>query len=645
MNADYSAYTDNDDKSNVWQRYKQYILICIVWLICIGVFVVCILAVAAIVVFSYILSGYSGGPLMIPYLLTGIWVIVMAVLALEHCLAILILGIRLHKSFLFVTTGAIWCAFAAIGCSIVVLFIPDVRPFMPLVLPFILSFSMMALFTIENDETRPRYSEKVKAQTSWVHLMFLKTVTFSLYLIVTLLIGLYLTVGYYLPIAIAVSMFVLAHTFNLMESPVRHKYILTEREMIARDASIRQVAEDREEQEEQLNAELEKDVDNTSVDIISEMTSPADTVSIASNIFDTGLSQQDDSNIFRRGRRRPIATSNSTFRNSSRLTRRSSLFFSIDLTKNSFRKKFSSASTTDALLNDNSTSHYYEYVHAGGTMKHKIIKYALMAVLSLSVTLLTLLLSHGLFYIIAGIRFRSTKPEIIGYRGHSRSSGIPENSLIAFQYAVNNSLDSVIIDVQLTKDNELIVIHDATVDRTTNGTGHVSELTYLQLQSLVLKSKKVAYQNERVPLLEQVLEVISNSSVDAIIEFRWPYLYRDKNIELQVLQLVEDMNMVNRTRYQSYDPISLITLQSFNNYTTPSVIRRYTMGPQTYIPSIPYSTSTVATSGISFFLNPWVVFQAHRENYKYFVWFDGSERSRYVKSIARSGIDGIFVNN
>ena len=60
----------------------------------------------------------------------------------------------------------------------------------------------------------------------------------------------------------------------------------------------------------------------------------------------------------------------------------------------------------------------------------------------------------------------------------------PENTLVAFREAVKAGAHMIEFDVQLTKDNELVVMHDATVDRTTNGTGKVSELTLAEIRKL-----------------------------------------------------------------------------------------------------------------------------------------------------------------
>lgn len=82
----------------------------------------------------------------------------------------------------------------------------------------------------------------------------------------------------------------------------------------------------------------------------------------------------------------------------------------------------------------------------------------------------------------------------------------PENTLPAFQEAVKAGAHMIEFDVQLTKDNELVVMHDATVDRTTNGTGKVSEMTFAEIRKLDAGSwKSEEFAGLQVPTFREVL--------------------------------------------------------------------------------------------------------------------------------------------
>ncbi|HID07521.1 MAG TPA: glycerophosphodiester phosphodiesterase, partial [Armatimonadetes bacterium] len=74
------------------------------------------------------------------------------------------------------------------------------------------------------------------------------------------------------------------------------------------------------------------------------------------------------------------------------------------------------------------------------------------------------------------------RPIVIGHRGFS--ARYPENTLLSFRKAVELGVDGVELDVRLSKDGMAVLMHDATVDRTTNGIGAVADLTWEQLRTL-----------------------------------------------------------------------------------------------------------------------------------------------------------------
>ncbi len=85
----------------------------------------------------------------------------------------------------------------------------------------------------------------------------------------------------------------------------------------------------------------------------------------------------------------------------------------------------------------------------------------------------------------------------------------PENTVVAFQEAIRLGAHMIEFDVQITKDSKLVIMHDKTVDRTTNGTGLVSELTLEEIKKLDAGSwKSKQYTGEQVPTLKETLEIM-----------------------------------------------------------------------------------------------------------------------------------------
>ena len=83
----------------------------------------------------------------------------------------------------------------------------------------------------------------------------------------------------------------------------------------------------------------------------------------------------------------------------------------------------------------------------------------------------------------------------------------PENSLLAFKNALALGADFIEFDVHLSRDGEVVVIHDATLDRTTTGTGSVRDRTLAELKTLRLKDRSGTVSQEPVPTLDEVAAV------------------------------------------------------------------------------------------------------------------------------------------
>lgn len=93
--------------------------------------------------------------------------------------------------------------------------------------------------------------------------------------------------------------------------------------------------------------------------------------------------------------------------------------------------------------------------------------------------------------------------QIFAHRGFS--SQYPENTMTAFRKALEVGADGIELDARLTADGQIVIMHDPTVDRTTNGKGKVRNLTLAEIRGLDAGIKKgMVFENERVPLLEEV---------------------------------------------------------------------------------------------------------------------------------------------
>jgi glycerophosphoryl diester phosphodiesterase len=148
---------------------------------------------------------------------------------------------------------------------------------------------------------------------------------------------------------------------------------------------------------------------------------------------------------------------------------------------------------------------------------------------------------------------------IFAHRGASRYA--PENTMAAFQKALELGADGIELDVQLSKDHVPVVIHDENIKRTTNGKGFVSEYTVQQLHCFDAGSWfSGQFKGERIPTLEEVLLWIQPTPLLLNIELKntiLPY----HGMERLVYDLVEAYNMMDRVIYSSFNHYSLRELQ------------------------------------------------------------------------------------
>jgi glycerophosphoryl diester phosphodiesterase len=99
------------------------------------------------------------------------------------------------------------------------------------------------------------------------------------------------------------------------------------------------------------------------------------------------------------------------------------------------------------------------------------------------------------------------RPTIFAHRGSSVYA--PENTLAAFELALEQGADGIELDVKLSSDGHLVVIHDETVDRTTNGTGRIKSMTLSEIKMLDAGSKFAPnFTSQKIPTLEEVFEAV-----------------------------------------------------------------------------------------------------------------------------------------
>lgn len=140
--------------------------------------------------------------------------------------------------------------------------------------------------------------------------------------------------------------------------------------------------------------------------------------------------------------------------------------------------------------------------------------------------------------------------KIFGHRGASEYA--PENTMEAFKLAYEMGADGIELDVQLTLDGQLVVIHDETVNRVSNGSGLVKDMTLGELKSLHFNRTHPEYRDARIPLLEEVLDYFAQRKFLINIELK-NGIFPNDGLEAMTLMLVKKYGMLERIIFSSFN--------------------------------------------------------------------------------------------
>ncbi|WP_236285719.1 glycerophosphodiester phosphodiesterase [Paenibacillus allorhizoplanae] len=140
------------------------------------------------------------------------------------------------------------------------------------------------------------------------------------------------------------------------------------------------------------------------------------------------------------------------------------------------------------------------------------------------------------------------QPIVIGHRGASGEA--PENTLAAFELAFEQGAEGIELDVQITKDGEIVVCHDLTLDRTTNGSGLICEHNWEELNALDAGLWfSEAFTGERIPHLRQVFELVPRGH---LINVEVKHAYEGR-MEKALLAFLDEMDRWEDIVISSFD--------------------------------------------------------------------------------------------
>lgn len=158
-------------------------------------------------------------------------------------------------------------------------------------------------------------------------------------------------------------------------------------------------------------------------------------------------------------------------------------------------------------------------------------------------------------------QINNRNPIVVAHRGASGYA--PENTMAAIKKAITMGVDMIEIDVQLSKDKEVVLMHDLTVDRTTNGKGKVRDLYLEEIKKLDAgKWFSSEFLGEKVPTLEEVIQAI-NGQCKLLIEVK---RVKSKKLEIEnkIVQLINKYNAYNWCIVQSFETQVIKNIQALD---------------------------------------------------------------------------------
>lgn len=216
----------------------------------------------------------------------------------------------------------------------------------------------------------------------------------------------------------------------------------------------------------------------------------------------------------------------------------------------------------------------------------------------------------------------------------------PENTMLAFKKAVEEGADGIEFDIQLSKDGEIVIIHDETLDRTTNSTGLVKDYTVKELTKL-----NASYNEQKdhgfnpIPTLREYLEYIQDKEIISNIELKNSIIDYD-NLEEKVLDLIFEFKLEDRVLISSFNHESIMKVKEINKNIRCGVLTgSWLINPGKYTKSLGVEAYHPSAYG----LDKKIITELHNNGVEVNVWIDHMDFS--LEKLIDLKVDGIITDH
>ena len=243
-------------------------------------------------------------------------------------------------------------------------------------------------------------------------------------------------------------------------------------------------------------------------------------------------------------------------------------------------------------------------------------------------------------YNIKGIKKRGKKmnrPIVWGHRG--ASGYLPENTIPAFEKAIELGADGIELDIHKTKDGQLVVIHDEKIDRTSNGKGMVKEFTLEELRKYNYNATHPECEHADIPTMREVFELIKPTDLMINIELKTGIVFYE-GIEADILAMTKEFGMEDRVIYSSFNHYSIMKIKELDpGAHTGFLYMDGTLDMPEYGKSHGVDALHPALYNVQY---PNFVEKTHELGLKINTWTVNSKQ--YMQMACEMGLDGIITN-
>lgn len=228
-------------------------------------------------------------------------------------------------------------------------------------------------------------------------------------------------------------------------------------------------------------------------------------------------------------------------------------------------------------------------------------------------------------------------PFVWAHRGASGSA--PENTIVAFKRAIDLGADGIELDIQLTKDDEIVVCHDEKIDRTSDGKGWLKDYTLEELRTFNFNQQFPEYGPQPIPTMREVLELIKPTNLVIDIELKTSVIYYEK-LEEKIVELIKEYEMEDRVNYSSFNHYTCVHLHEVNpNAEVGFLYWDAPIGFPEYAKR--YGANAINPVYANLYLMD-TVEKAKENNLKIYVWDVFTEEE--MKACEEIGVDAIITN-